>query len=841
MKISYNWLKRYLDSDLNASEVAKVLTEVGLEVESIEQYESVKGGLEGVVIGEVLTKRPVEGSDHLSVTTVNVGAEQALTIVCGASNVAVGQRVVVATIGTTLFFGDKEVKIKKSKIRGEASEGMICAEDELGLGTSHEGIMVLDSCAKIGMPAKQYFQIETDTVFEVAITPNRIEAASHIGTARDLFAALSLQHFINEQQPQELKSKNHTTAPKFTKPDVSKFQIDNTNNPIEIIVENAEACPRYAGITISGIEVKESPAWLKNSLKAIGQKPINNVVDVTNFVLHEMGQPLHAFDADQITGKKVIVKCLPENTLFVTLDNNERKLAADDLMICNASAGMCIAGVFGGIKSGVTNDTKNIFIESAYFDPGYVRRTSKRHILNTDASFHFERGADPNIMIYALKRAAMLIKEVAGGEISSEIVDVYPKPFPNFEVEVKYQRMNYLIGKQISKDIVKHVLKSLEIEILRETEYTLLLSVPPFKVDTQVEADIVEEVLRIYGYNNIEFKNEIRSSISYSPKPNPEKIRNIASDYLSSNGFNEIMSNSLSKSLYYEHLETFPSKNLARIVNPLSSDLNIMRQTLLFGGLESISLNLNHKTRNLKLYEFGNCYFYDAEKKNLADKKPLTPYHEETHLALFTAGNKGEESWIAKEQTGNFYFLKAYVDNIFKRFGFSIDKLQTADIKNDIFDYGISYSAKTQNGVLTLVNFGLVNRSLCADKQFDIDSEVFFADINWSNLLAAYNNVVKSNEIPKYPEVRRDLALLLNKDIKFQQIKELAFQTERKILKEVSIFDVYEGKGVDANKKSYAVSFILRDEERTLNDHQIDKTIENLRKAFEEKLGAKLR
>lgn len=815
MKISYNWLKNYINTDLSVEEISTILTDTGLEVEGTEQFESVKGGLEGLVIGEVTSCKKHPDADKLSVTTVNIGTGNELPIVCGAPNVAQGQKVVVATIGTKLYSGHEEITIKKAKMRGEPSEGMICAEDEIGLGTSHDGIMVLDESAKIGTPAKEYFNIETDTVFEIGLTPNRIDGASHIGAARDLAAYLS-----------------QTQKTELNKPSVNHFKVNNTSLPIEIVVENTKACPRYTGLTVSNVKVAPSPDWLQNKLKAIGLKPINNLVDISNFVLHETGQPLHFFDADKIEGKKVIVKTLPEGTSFVTLDEVERKLSANDLMICNAKQGMCIAGVFGGIQSGVSNTTKNIFIESAHFNPVFIRKTSKRHDLRTDASFRYERGSDPNITIYALKRAALLIQEIAGGEISSEIVDIYPNPVEDYKVDLTFRNLKRLIGKEIEKEKVKKILESLDIKIVAEDDEKLSLEVPTYRVDVLREADVIEEILRIYGYNNIEISEHVNSSLSYSQKPDKEKIQNTISDILTGNGFNEIMCNSLTKADYYANLESYKSDNLVEILNPLSNDLNVMRQTLLFGGLESVAYNINRRNTNLKLYEFGNCYYFDASKNEDALKK----YSEEKHLSLFITGNKSEESWIIKEKPTNFFFLKSYVENTLEKLGFDLNQIVSKETSSDLFTEGLSYEYNQKQ----FVQFGILSQKIL--KAFDIDSQVYFAEFSWDTIVKASSKTnIRYTEISKYPEVRRDLALLIDKEVQFEKIKELAFKSEKKLLKKVSLFDVFEGEKLGANKKSYAVSFILQDEYKTLADKQIDKIINNFIRIFEQELGAQIR
>ncbi len=820
MKISYNWLKQYIDTDLRYQKVSEILTDTGLEVEGIEKYQSIKGGLEGLVIGEVKTCEAHPNSDHLSITTVDVGENELLPIVCGAPNVRAGQKVVVATVGTTLYDGNESFKIKKAKMRGELSMGMICAEDELGIGTSHDGIMVLDNDVKVGILAKDYFNIENDIIFEIGLTPNRIDGASLFGVARDLAAYLKQFQKIN-----------------LKKPLVDNFKIDNNDNFIDIKIENTNACHRYTGITISGIEVKESPTWLKNRLKSIGLNPINNIVDATNFVLHETGQPLHAFDADKIKGNKVIVKTLEQETKFITLDGVERKLSSDDLMICNEDEGMCIAGVFGGIESGVTENTKNIFLESACFDSVFIRKTSRRHVLSTDASFRFERGSDPNITVYALKRATLIIKELAGGKISSDIVDVYPNPVENYKVDVSYDHIDRLIGKYLEKENIKNILTSLDIKIANENGKTLNLEIPTYRVDVKREADVIEEILRIYGYNNVEISGQVKSTISYSEKPNKNKITNLISDLLSDIGFNEIMSNSLTKSSYYDNLKSYDKDNLVTILNPLSSDLNCMRQTLLFGGLEAIAFNINRKNPDLKFYEFGNCY---SINKQIHDENPIKKYNEKYHLSLFITGLKQQVNWNTKGEHTNFYFLKSFVENIMHRLGIDINFVNIGDLSSDILDYGLQYTYNQNNNEQTFVSFGSVNKKLL--KIFGIKSDVFYADFDWDVVLQILKTKKLSyKEIPKYPEVKRDLALLLDKKIRFEQIKTLAFNTEKKLLKRISLFDVYEGKEIGEDKKSYAVSFILQDPSKTLTDKQIDKIMNKFIRIFENELGAKIR
>lgn len=815
MNISYRWLKEYITIDNTAEEVAAFLTQIGLEVGSMEEVETVKGGLWGLVIGEVLTCEKHPDSDHLSKTTVNVGSE-VLPIVCGAPNVAAGQKVVVATVGTTLYDGDNEFKIKKSKIRGEVSEGMICAEDEIGLGTSHDGIMVLDPSAVPGTAASEYFKIESDYVLEVDLTPNRIDSASHIGIARDLAAYLKAKQPIS-----------------YSRPSVDTFKVDNHNLQIPVEVLNTAACPRYSGVTISNVTVKESPEWLKNKLKLIGVRPINNIVDVTNFVLFETGQPLHAFDAAEIKGNKVVVRTAEAGSKFVTLDGLEREMHQDDLLICNESEGMCIAGVFGGLHSGVKESTTNVFLESAWFDSVYIRKTARRHTLSTDASFRFERGTDPNGTIYALKRAALLIKEVAGGEISSEIVDVYPNPVADFKVDVTYANIKRLIGVDLGKEKIKQLLDALEIKIESETETGLSLLVPPYRVDVKRECDVIEELLRIYGYNNIGIPTQVNASLQYSVKPNPTKLRNLVAEMLTAQGFNEIWSNSLTKASYYDNNEVFTAENTVRLFNPLSNDLGVMRQTLLYGGLETIAYNANRKNPDLRLYEFGNCYFYNGG--NLKEN-PLRNYREEEHLALFISGEKEAANWSGAATPTSFFTLKSYVENVLKRFGFNPINLKIEGFSNAAISEGIQYLINGKK----LVEFGIVSGKTL--KAFGVENPVYYADFSMDVLFVELkNNKVLFAELPKYPEVRRDLALLLDKSVQFNQLRDLAYRSERKLLQSVDLFDVYEGKGVPEGKKSYAVSYILRDDEKTLNDKQIEKIMQKFVSTYERELGAQLR
>ncbi len=819
MKISYKWLKDYVNIDLSADEVSKILTDTGLEVEGLEEVQSIKGGLEGLVIGEVLSKEKHPDADKLSVTTVDLGGDKPVQIVCGAPNVDAGQKVVVATVGTVLYDGDNEFKIKKSKIRGFESLGMICAEDEIGLGKSHDGIMVLDADAKVGTPAKEFFNIESDFVFEIGLTPNRIDGASHIGTARDIVAYL--------KQTQESK---------LEIPSVEKFAIDNTSVNVDVEVLHAEGCQRYSGVCISNIEIKESPDWLKNRLQILGLSPINNVVDITNYVLHETGQPLHAFDYSKIKGAKIVVNTVADKTKFVTLDEVERELTDRDLMINNAEEGMCIAGVMGGLDSGVSNSTTSIFLESAYFNPVMVRKTARRNGLNTDSSFRFERGCDANNTIYALKRAALLIKELAGGEISSEIFDHYPTKIENYRVEVSYSRMNRLIGKELSKETVNNILKSLDIEVLEDNGDEAVLSVATYRVDVLREADVVEEILRIYGYNNIEFSARVNASLAPAQKPDREKLRNVVANSLSDNGFNEIMCNSLTKYALYEDTKPFIAEETVKILNPLSSDLNAFRQSLIFGGLESIAYNINRRSPNLKFYEFGNCYKYNScDSNDVTDKYVYTE-----NLGLFMVGSKSEESWATPQQGVNFYTLKSFVDNVLARFGLKPQNMDVTTVSNDVISEGLAYRFKTgKDSFANLVEFGYVNRK--ALKAFGIDNQVFFAEFNWDLLMDKLNTKVIFEELSKFPIVKRDLSMLLDKKVKFEDIQKLATKAERNLLTSVNLFDLYEGDKLEEGKKSYAVSFYLQDKNKTLTDKQIDKIMKKLISTFERELNAQLR
>ena len=820
MNISYNWLKEYVDFTLTPDEVAAALTSIGLETGSVEEVQTIKGGLEGIVIGEVLTCEPHPNSDHMHVTTVNLGEGDPVQIVCGAANVAAGQKVVVATLGTKLYDGDECFTIKKSKLRGVESNGMICAEDEIGIGTSHEGIIVLPADAVPGTLAKDYYNIKSDYVLEVDITPNRADACSHYGVARDLYAYL--------------KQNGHETS--LRRPSDEAFAVENNELPIAIEVKSAQACPRYAGVTVKGVTVKESPEWLKDKLNTIGLRPINNIVDITNYILHAYGQPLHCFDADKVKGGKVVVQTLAEGTPFVTLDGVERKLSENDLMICNAEEPMCLAGVFGGLESGTTEETKNVFIESAYFNPTSIRKSARRHGLNTDASFRFERGIDPNITIYALKQAALLVKELAGGTVSMDIVDEYPNPIADFKVELKYDYVNSLIGKEIPAETVKSIVASLEMKIEEETAEGITLSIPPYRVDVQRPCDVVEDILRIYGYNNVEIPLALKSSLTTKNKEDrSHRLQQLVAEQLVGCGFNEILNNSLTKAAYYDGNETYRPENLVNLMNPLSNDLNVMRQTLLFGGLESIAHNANRKSADLRFFEYGNCYYYNKEKKDA--EKVLACYSEDYHLGLWLTGKRVSGSWAHADEESSVYELKAYVENIFARLGLNMRSVVVGNLTDGIYSAALSYH--TRGGKL-LATVGIVSKKIT--KAFDIDNEVFYADINWKNMLQAIKSVkVSYTELSKFPSVKRDLALLLDKNVQFADIERIAYECERKLLKAVELFDVYEGKNLEPGKKSYAISFILQDEEKTLNDKQIDKIMSKLIASYEKQLGAKLR
>lgn len=820
MNISYNWLKEYVDFDLTPEEVSAALTSIGLETDGVEEVQSIKGGLEGLVVGEVLTCEPHPNSDHMHITTVDLGEGEPVQIVCGAANVATGQKVIVATLGTKLYDGDQSFTIKKSKLRGVESNGMICAEDEIGVGTSHDGIIVLPQDVVPGTLAKDYYNIKSDYVFEVDITPNRADACSHYGVARDLYAWLVQNGYQTS----------------LHRPETSEFKVDNHDMDIDVVVENTEACPRYAGVAIKNVTVKESPEWLQNKLRLIGVRPVNNIVDITNYILHAYGQPMHCFDADKIKGGKIVVKTCQEGTKFVTLDEVERKLSERDLMICNAEEPMCIAGVFGGLDSGTTETTKDVFLESAYFHPTWVRKTARRHGLSTDSSFRFERGIDPNGTIYALKEAAILVKELAGGEIASDIKDNYPAPVADFAVELSYEYVNSLVGKVIPAETIKSIVTSLEMKIVAETAEGLSLSIPAYRVDVQRPCDVVEDILRIYGYNNVEIPTSLKSSLNVEGEVDKSvKLQNLVSEQLVGCGFNEILNNSLTAASYYDGLETYKPENLVRVMNPLSNDLNVMRASLLFGGLECIQHNANRKNADLRFFEFGNCYHFNAEKKN--PEKVLAAYSEELHLGLWLTGKYISNSWAHPDMNSSVYELKAYVLNIFSRLGVNLGAMVFGNLSDDI--YSVAISIHTRGGKL-VATFGVLSKKL--QKAFDIDNEVYYADINWKELMKAIKGKkVTYTEISKFPAVKRDLALLIDKKVQFAEIEKIAYETDKKLLKSVELFDVYEGKNLEAGKKSYAVSFVLQDENATLNDKQIDKLMQKLITNLQNKLDAKLR
>ena len=831
MKISYNWLKDYVKTSLSPNELDDLLTFSGLEIEGVEKVETIKGGLEHVVIAQVLTCEAHPNSDHLHVTTVDVGTGEPLHIVCGAPNVAAGQKVVCAQIGTKIWTSDTEFyEIKKGKLRGEVSEGMLCAEDELQLGTSHDGIMVLPDDAPVGMPAKEYFNVKDDYTLEVAITANRSDATSHIGVARDVVAVL------NTREHQNL-------AIQWPEVDETLTVNQHGDDPraIKVKVEEKELCPRYSGITIKGVHVQESPDWLKDKLRTVGLRPINNIVDITNFILMEVGQPLHAFDLSKIEGGQIEVRRLPQDTPFVTLDGVERKLDSRDLMICNAKEGMCIAGVFGGEKSGVTMETTDVFIESAYFDPVTIRKTSKRHGLKTDASFRYERGCDPNITIWAVRRAAYLIRQLAGGEVCGDIVDIYPKPIERAEVKINYRRVFDLIGKEIPLDAIRASLTSLDIEITAEDAEGMTLRIPTCKVDVTRECDVVEEIMRIYGYNNVEFDERLNSCLSYGVKPNPNKIKNIASDYLTYNGFNEIMNNSLTKSAYYDNDPDFDSRYNVQILNPLSKELNVMRRTLLWGGLECITYNMNHKIFDQKIYEFGRTYEMTPEGYETKNKSVIPvgrAYRETQHLSFFMTGAVQGESWRAPKKKVDFFDAKAHLLNILHRLRIPMERLVAVPVGERFFAEGLAYQFKDSGKQLAVVG-RLAPATL---KKMDCKQEVFYADIDWDLLLKSLpSKDVTYTEVARFPEVRRDLALVLDNSVTFDQVETVARSTEKKLLKKVSLFDVYVGKGIAEGCKSYAVSFTLQDPDKTLNDKQIEAVMAKLQKNLETKLGAKIR
>jgi phenylalanyl-tRNA synthetase beta chain len=809
MRISYNWLKQFIKIDWKSDETAALLTDLGLEVEVVEAFESVTGGLKGIVVGHVLTCEKHPDADKLKITTVDLGdGNPPVQIVCGASNVAAGQKVPVATIGTKLY--DKEgtaFEIKKGKIRGQESHGMICAEDEIGLGSSHDGIMVLADDLKPGTPASKVFNIEVDEVFEIGLTPNRADAMSHMGVARDLKAGLLQSNVTTE----------------FITPSVSKFKVDKRTLKIDVKVADAKLAPRYAGVTISGITVKPSPSWLQNRLKAIGLTPKNNIVDVTNYVLHELGQPLHAFDANKINGNKIIVKTVATGTKFTTLDGIERALHEEDLMICDEAGPICMAGVFGGANSGVTETTTNIFLESAYFNPVSIRKTAKRHTLSTDASFRFERGIDPQITDYALKRAALLIQEVAGGEITSDLIDIYPKKIEDFNVFLSFEKVNKLIGEELKKETIKNILASLDIKINSISDAGLGLNIPPYRVDVQREVDVIEEILRVYGYNKIKIPNKINASVSNSSRTEEFKVQNIIANQLCSLGFNEMMANSLTTSNYIAYSEQILSEETVTMLNPLSNDLSVMRQSMLFSALEAVSYNINRRNSDLKLFEFGKTY-HSIEGK----------YSEKKHLTITMSGNASSESWNLAQKPTDFFLFKGYITAILSKLNIDT-KVKTVPVSQDVFAEGMGFAIGNE----VIAEFGTIKKSVL--KQFDIKQDVFFGDVNWDAIQKYVSNKIKLVDIPKFPEVRRDLALLVNQSVTFEELYVVAKQTEKSLLKNINLFDVYEGKNLPEGKKSYALSFVLQDTSNTLTDVQIDKIMNKLQSNFETKFEAVLR
>ena len=820
MNISYKWLKEYVDFSLSAEEVCAALTSGGLEVDALEEVQSIKGGLKGLYVGQVLTCEAHPNSDHLHVTTVDLGKETPSQIVCGAPNVAAGQKVIVADLGCVLYDGDKEFVIKKSKLRGVESCGMICAEDEIGVGTSHDGIIVLPEDAVVGTPAAEYYHLESDWLIEIDITANRADALSHWGVARDLYAWL--------------KQNGYQTA--LHRPSCDEFKVDDNSLPIKVTIENTEACRRYACVSVTGCEVKESPEWLRNKLTTVGLRPINNIVDITNYVMMAYGQPLHTFDADMVTGHHIIVKPQPEGTKFVTLDGEEHELGLHDLAICNEEEPMCIAGVFGGKGSGTYETTRNVVLESAYFHPTWIRKSARRHGLSTDASYRFERGVDPNGIIYALKQAAILCKQLAGGKISMEICDEYPSPIADSVVDLKYDYVNSLVGKVIPAETVKSIVTSLEMVVEKESEEGLVLRVPAYRVDVQRPCDVVEDILRIYGYNNVEIPTQLKSSLVIKGDEDiKHRLHNLVAEQLVGCGFNEIMNNSLTKSSFYDHLNTYKPEHLVRIMNPLSSDLNVMRQSLVFGGLESVAYNINRRMPNLRFFEFGNCYQFDPEKKNADD--PMRAYREEYHLGMWVTGKRVVGSWAHPNEDSTFYELKAYVENVLLRMGVQTGAVVLKNGSNDI--YSKSIAIENRGGKL-LGEMGIVSQQLL--KVAGIEQPVYFADLNWTALMKIVRkNKVQYSEISKYPAVSRDLALLVDKSVEFTQIEQIARATEKKLLKNVELFDVYEGKNLPAGKKSYAVNFILQDDQHTLNDKQIEAIMNKLIQALKTKLSAELR
>lgn len=820
MNISYKWLKEYVDFNLTPQEVCDALTSEGLEVDALEEVQSIKGGLKGLYVGKVLTCELHPNSDHLHVTTVDLGNEEPSQIVCGAPNVAAGQKVIVADLGCVLYDGDKEFVIKKSKLRGVESFGMICAEDEIGVGTSHDGIIVLPEDAKVGTPAAEYYNLESDWLIEIDITANRADALSHWGVARDLYAWL--------------KRNGYETS--LHRPSCDAFAVDNNDLPIDVDLVCHDACKRYACVSLTGCNVKESPEWLQEKLNVIGLRPINNIVDITNYIMMAYGQPLHCFDADMVKGHKIVVKTMPEGTPFVTLDGEEHKLSEKDLAICNAEDPMCIAGVFGGKGSGTYDSTVNVVLESAYFHPTWIRKSARRHGLSTDASFRFERGIDPNGTIYALKQAALMAKELAGAKVSMEIKDVYPETIEDAKVSLKYDYVTGLIGKEIPVDMIKSIVESLEMKILAEDAEGLELQVPAYRVDVQRPCDVVEDILRVYGYNNVEIPTQLKSSLVIKGEDDiKHKLENLVGEQLVGCGFNEILNNSLTKAAYYDNLNHYHADNLVRIMNPLSSDLNVMRETLLFGGLESLEHNIKRKNPNLHFFEFGNIYHFNKEKHS--DENPHAAYTEEYHLGLWLTGKRVSGSWIHPDEDTSFFELKAYVMNILRRIGLPFGAVVFKKSDNDIFSSAIAIENR---GGKVLAELGIVCKKQL--KAFGIETPVYYAELNWTALMMAIKKAKFSfKEISKFPPVSRDLALLVDNNVEFAEIEKIAYMTEKKILKKVELFDVYEGKNLPEGKKSYAVNFILQDEEKTLTEKHIEAVMSKLITNIKKQLGAELR
>ncbi len=822
MKVSYKWLKEYVDFDLTPQQTADALTSTGLEVDSLEEVQSVKGGLKGLYVGKVLTCVPHPNSDHLHITTVDLGKGEPQQIVCGAPNVAAGQKVIVADLGCVLYDGDKEFTIKKSKLRGVESLGMICAEDEIGVGTSHDGIIVLPDDAPVGQPAAEYYHLESDWVIEIDLTANRADALSHYGVARDLYAWL--------------KQNGYET--RLHRPDCSKFVVDNEDLPIDVEIENTEACKRYACLSVTDCDVRESPEWLQEKLRVVGLRPINNIVDITNYIMLAYGQPMHCFDADMVKGRRIVVRTQPEGTHFTTLDGEDHILGEHDLSICNAEEPMCIAGIFGGKGSGTYETTRNVVLESAYFHPTWIRKSARRHGLSTDASYRFERGVDPNGTIYALKQAAILCRELAGGKVSMQIRDVYPQPMPNFNVRLEYEYCDRLIGKRLGAETIKSIATSLEMKILKEDAEGVDLEVPAYRVDVQRPCDVVEDILRIYGYNNIEIPTMLKSSLTVKGEEDLEhKMENTVSEQLVGEGFNEILNNSLSRMAYYDEdkLNAYPWAKTVKVMNPLSADLGVMRQSILFGGLESIARNVNRKSQNLKFFELGNTYMFDAESRT--EESPIKAYRQQYHLGMWVTGNRVQGSWIHADEESSVYELKAYLLNVLRRVGVITGEVVEENGDNNIFSH--SRSIKTRGGKL-IAEYGVLAAGVL--KTCGIGQPVFFADLNWTELMRLVRkHKIEYKEISKFPQVSRDLALLVDKGVEFAEIEKIAYQTEKKLLKNVELFDVYEGKSLPAGKKSYAVNFIIQDDNRTLNDKAIDAVMKKLIANLTNKLGAQLR